>query len=207
MVNNGLGFGSGAISAGAARLFGSIMWGNRDHSSSGQSSLFVGTPPAVNYSCIQGWTGSLGGVGNTGANPRFVNLLGPDGIAGNEDDNARLLPGSPCIDAGINSWVSTLSTDIDGNPRFTDDLGTPDTGSGTAPLVDMGAYEFQGVTCYANCDNSTIPPILTANDFQCFLNTFAVGDGHANCDGSNTPPVLNANDFQCFLNAYAAGCS
>jgi hypothetical protein len=30
---------------------------------------------------------------------------------------------------------------------------------------------------------------------------------YANCDGSSVPPILNANDFACFLNKYAAGCS
>jgi hypothetical protein len=60
--------------------------------------------------------------------------------------------------------------------------------------------------CYANCDGSTVAPILNANDFQCFLNAFAAGSAYANCDGSVNPPVLNANDFQCFLNAFAAGC-
>jgi hypothetical protein len=61
--------------------------------------------------------------------------------------------------------------------------------------------------CYANCDSSTSPPILNANDFQCFLNKFAAQDPTANCDGSTAAPLLNANDFQCFLNAFAAGCS
>jgi hypothetical protein len=61
--------------------------------------------------------------------------------------------------------------------------------------------------CYGNCDCSTVAPILTANDFQCFLNKFAAGDAYANCDGSTVDPVLNANDFACFLNSYAAGCS
>ncbi len=60
--------------------------------------------------------------------------------------------------------------------------------------------------CYANCDNSTTAPVLTANDFQCFLNKFAAGDPSANCDGSTTSPLLTANDFQCFLNSFAAGC-
>jgi hypothetical protein len=62
------------------------------------------------------------------------------------------------------------------------------------------------VTCYANCDNSTSPPALNANDFQCFLNKYAAQDPTANCDNSTAPPVLNANDFQCFLNKFAAGC-
>ncbi len=61
--------------------------------------------------------------------------------------------------------------------------------------------------CYANCDGSDVNPLLTANDFQCFLNKFAGNDTYANCDGSTSNPVLTANDFQCFLNAYAAGCS
>jgi cytochrome c peroxidase len=62
------------------------------------------------------------------------------------------------------------------------------------------------LACYVNCDNSAAAPILNANDFQCFLGKFAIGDAYANCDGSTTPPVLNANDFQCFLNKYAVGC-
>jgi hypothetical protein len=62
------------------------------------------------------------------------------------------------------------------------------------------------VTCYANCDGSTGAPSLTANDFQCFLNKFAMGDPYANCDGSTGTPALTANDFQCFLNKFAAGC-
>ncbi|MBL9031750.1 MAG: hypothetical protein JNM80_08580 [Phycisphaerae bacterium] len=61
--------------------------------------------------------------------------------------------------------------------------------------------------CYANCDGSTIPPVLNVNDFTCFLNEFAAGNSYANCDGSTTPPVLNVNDFTCFLNAFAAGCT
>ena len=66
---------------------------------------------------------------------------------------------------------------------------------------------FPGVPdCYANCDNSTGTPRLTANDFQCFLNKYASGDPDANCDASTGPPLLTANDFQCFLNKFAAGC-
>jgi hypothetical protein len=62
-------------------------------------------------------------------------------------------------------------------------------------------------TCYANCDGSTLPPVLNILDFSCFLNRFAAGDLYANCDGSTTPPVLNVLDFACFINAFAAGCT
>jgi len=62
------------------------------------------------------------------------------------------------------------------------------------------------VPCYANCDGSTIPPILNVSDFICFQNKYAAADPTANCDGSTIPPVLNVSDFICFLQKYAAGC-
>ncbi len=72
-----------------------------------------------------------------------------------------------------------------------------------ALLIDMGATP----SCYANCDGSSGTPLLTANDFQCFINKFAGNDPYANCDGSTGTPALTANDFQCFINKYAGGCS
>lgn len=87
-------------------------------------------------------------------------------------------------------------------------------GLGTSPaMVDGVVYSVGaaglhaiGAVCYANCDGSSGSPLLTANDFQCFLNRYAAGDTYANCDGSTGSPRLTANDFQCFLNRYAAGC-
>ena len=35
--------------------------------------------------------------------------------------------------------------------------------------------------CYANCDSSTLTPILNVNDFICFGNKFAAGCGANNC--------------------------
>jgi hypothetical protein len=29
---------------------------------------------------------------------------------------------------------------------------------------------------------------------------------YANCDGSTVAPVLNVDDFTCFINSYAQGC-
>jgi predicted outer membrane repeat protein len=52
-------------------------------------------------------------------------------------------PGSPAIDAGVNSAVPTsILKDLAGNARFIDDPRTIDTGVGTPPLVDIGAFEF-----------------------------------------------------------------
>jgi hypothetical protein len=60
--------------------------------------------------------------------------------------------------------------------------------------------------CYANCDGSTTQPVLTINDFVCFINRFVANDPYANCDGSTAEPVLNVLDFLCFLRAFGEGC-
>jgi hypothetical protein len=113
----------------------SIIWGNTDGDpagtdESGQLHLDIGTI-SIAHSCVQGWTGLMGGVGNTGSDPLFVHASGADGIPGTTDDDLRLLPGSPVINIGDNTAVpAELETDLDGYPRIN---------NGT---VDFGAYEF-----------------------------------------------------------------
>lgn len=54
-----------------------------------------------------------------------------------------LSAGSPLIDAGNNTSVpGAITTDLAGNNRFIDDPDTTDTGVGTPPIVDKGAYEY-----------------------------------------------------------------
>ncbi|MBX3377703.1 MAG: immunoglobulin domain-containing protein [Phycisphaeraceae bacterium] len=141
-------------------------------------------------------------------------------------------PQSQTVAAGS---PASFTVQVSGNPTPTITWrknGTPIQGANqttyTIPSVtpgDAGTYDcyaetlcgdatsqpavltVSGQSCYANCDGSTGAPLLTANDFQCFLNKFAAGDTYANCDGSTGSPLLTANDFQCFLNKFAAGCS
>ena len=88
-------------------------------------------------------------------------------------------------------------------------IGAPAIGQDGTLIVAgtnaVTAYRTGG--CYANCDGSTVVPVLTINDFGCFLNRFAAGESYANCDGSTVVPVLTVNDFGCFLNQFAAGCN
>lgn len=66
------------------------------------------------------------------------------------DEVYRLAGGSPCIDAGDNAAIAGLPPyDLVGTARTLDDPATPDTGAGTAPIVDMGALEF-GLTLFAS---------------------------------------------------------
>ena len=120
--------------------------------------------PTVSSSDVQGgWLGV--GSNNIDADPLFVDADGPDDIIGTDDDDLRLLPGSPCIDAGDNTAVPVGTTiDLDGNPRFVDDPCTADTGipDGANPIVDMGAYEFQGRSCDLDGDGSVgVTDLLT----------------------------------------------
>ena len=67
--------------------------------------------------------------------PLFVDPAGGD---------LRLRRGSPAIDAGDNAAVPAgVTTDLAGRPRFVDVPSVVDTGSGTPPIIDMGAYEKQ----------------------------------------------------------------
>ena len=133
-----------------------VLWGNTDDGGSNQHAQISFTYSAspedlhMDYSCVQGWTGEYGGTGNFGEDPLFVD---PD------NDDVRLLPGSPCIDAGFNNILASDSydldddgftcerfpIDLDGNSRFADDPATNDTGCGLPVVVDMGAFEYAGV--------------------------------------------------------------
>jgi len=107
-----------------------LFWNNWDPHGTGESAQIDGGEPVVNASCIQGWTGILGGSGNLSDYPLFVDADGADNVPGNADDNLRLLAGSPCIDVGDNSALPpSVTVDLDGNPRVVDGV------------VDMGAYE------------------------------------------------------------------
>jgi hypothetical protein len=111
----------------------------------------VSSAPVVNHSIVQGGWAGAGGVGILDIDPMFVDSNGPDDVAGTEDDDLRLLPGSPAIDAGDNAAVQVgVLVDLDGNARFVDDVSTVDTGVGVAPIVDIGAYEFVLGDCDAD---------------------------------------------------------
>jgi hypothetical protein len=116
------------------------------------NSIMVGSGEATLWNCVLRdsfaiWgevsasycnvSGGWPGVGNIDADPLFVDP---------RSGNFRLSFGSPCIDAGDNTALPIRFADLDGNPRLVDDPDTPDTGNppGHKPIVDMGAYEYQG---------------------------------------------------------------
>ncbi len=141
--------GGGVHCYGGPTLVNCVLWNNTPEAMSGSCSA-----ADVTYTDIQGgWAG----VGNIDADPLFVDPDGPDDDPETwEDNDYRLAAGSPCIDAADNTAVPAdtldldgdgdvdepIPFDLDGNPRFVDDPDTDDTGVGTPPIVDMGAYEY-----------------------------------------------------------------
>ncbi|UCD85242.1 MAG: hypothetical protein JSU92_03350 [Deltaproteobacteria bacterium] len=101
-----------------------IMWGdNPDEIYNDFTSMAI-----VSYSDID-QDGYAGSNGNIREDPLFVS-----------GSDLHLQSGSPCIDAADGDAAPVY--DMEGNPRV-DDPGTPNTGIGTPPYTDMGAYEYQ----------------------------------------------------------------
>ncbi len=148
IIGNGVDFlyGSGGIYIGeyaSAQVLNTIIWGNggglHQTREQDQIKVYPGSFLEIDDSIVEGWSGVLGGDGNFGDDPMFADIGGPDDILGTGDDDARLLPGSPAIDAGFPS-VYLTPTDLDGHTRV------------LCGRVDIGAYEF-GIGDY-NCDQT-----------------------------------------------------
>lgn len=150
ILGNGLDLsqGGGAINLGtaaSAQVRNSILWGNgaghfqtREQDQIGVS---TGSNLDIDYTIVEGWTGVWGGVGNFDADPMFVDPDGADDVVGTEDDDLRLSPDSPAIDAGDPNFVAVADeTDLDGHARV------------LCGRVDIGAFEF-GIGDF-NCDRA-----------------------------------------------------
>ena len=126
------GFGGAMFSTGFATptVINSILWDNS------LTQIFDDLAiTTLLYSNIEGgWLGL--GSNNIDADPQFVDPVNGD---------YRLQSSSASIDAGHNWAIAAIAdTDLDGNSRFADDPATPDTGC-SGVVVDMGAFEFQGI--------------------------------------------------------------
>jgi predicted outer membrane repeat protein len=136
------------------QLHNSILWANSAQPGAFPQSaqLLPGdAAPEVMYTAIQGWTGSLGGVGNTGVDPQFRDPIGLDGMPFNGDEDLRLHPESPYVEAGSNELLPPDDLDLDEDGDLTEPLPLDlqdqtrvrDGDGDAAARVDLGAYEYQ----------------------------------------------------------------
>lgn len=170
-----------------------IAWGNAVNGSTANELAQIGTVEFdldYEHNVVQGFTGSLFGLASattSAVDPMLADPLGLDVTAGTPDDDARLTPGSPAIDAGDNGALDPgTTTDADGLPRFVDDPATPDTGVGPPPVVDIGAYELQ------------VSKPMCAGD----LTTTGSSDGDP--DFGTPDGVTNLTDLLYFVNFWNA---
>jgi len=169
-VSNGAAQG-GAVRAFCSPVFigNSILWENTATTGFGNEIRHDVSDIALEYNIVGRDPGDIYGtlasdVANIDMDPQFVDRLGPDEECGSGDESLRLTSGSPGIDVGRNAAVPEDSVDLDGDlntaeptpldlddlPRFIDDSATTDCTQqgaecGDAPIVDMGAYEYQAI--------------------------------------------------------------
>lgn len=128
----------------------SIFWENQDAGGMDETAQIFGSVITISNTCVQGWTGALGGSNNTAnCDPSFVNSAGRDQSPGTLDDNLRLGESSLNINAGNNAididafrggLQSLPAQDLAGYPRILDSV------------VDRGAYEF-----FVDCNGNGLP--------------------------------------------------
>jgi len=159
---------------GTTQVYNSILWNNQDSSGTGTitATVFItNSTITLTHSLVQGTGGSgswitdtkyVNGGGNLDTDPFFTTPISPTN-APTTTGNLRLLYGSPAIDVGDNQYI-TVATDLDGNPRIVNGI------------VDMGAYEYQGL-CFveANGDNQTDFISLDASAVQQAVDAAAPG--------------------------------
>jgi hypothetical protein len=150
---------------GSQEIHNSVFWGNTAVSDGPQ--IYMWEDATLTYSAVQGGQADIDvnngatltyGPGNIERYPSFLDPNGADDDVDTwEDNDFSLSLVSPCIDAADNAQIAADELDADGDgdtteevpldlggdPRRVDDPAVPDTGSGAAPVLDMGAYERQ----------------------------------------------------------------
>lgn len=205
----------GAWATGGANLEGRncIFWGNSDATGSNTLADHFGGAGGGTFVLLQN---SLAQGGNFSVHPLWIDANGADGLYGNNDDNYRLNITSPAIDRGDNNLLPLDLSDIDndgvtfefmpidlaGNNRRRDINSVPDTGNGTGPLTDLGAYEAVPPPCPGDFNGDGV---RNTADLTILLAQFGnVGPG--NSADLNDDNAVNTQDLTLFLAVFGDPC-
>lgn len=176
-----------------------ILWDNRNEDGEDQSAQirFARAPWEINYCCVEGWTGSLGGTGNFADDPLFAS--GPLGDCYLSQIVAGQAIQSPCVDAGSNNafdlGMDVYTTRID----IIADVGTVDIGHHYALGCPLGDLD-------GSCDVDMV-------DFAMFAALWQENDcseGNEWCNGADLFPnspdgTVDALDLTVFADNWLAG--
>jgi hypothetical protein len=132
----------------------------------------------------------------------FADPLGSDGQPGTIDDHLRLRFNSPGIDAGNTAEYLAFpiapAFDAAGASRRTDAPAT-DVGVGPAPVIDIGAFEYQ--LCPGDFNfNGTV----SVQDVFDFLSAFFLNDPRSDVDGQ---VGINVGDVLTFVQRWFRPCT
>lgn len=154
----------------------SVLWDNTQLSPGAERAQLGGAFHSVSHSIIMGLSDYFGNS-NSGADPQFVDPVGPDGTPGTGDEDLRPGSGSPAIDTGSYAGVYSDSGpfDILGRARFAG------FGGSIVRQIDRGAYEAQ------DCDGDG----LIDSD------SIALGDAE-DCNGDGIPDLCQAGSMSQF---------
>ena len=226
---NSAGFGGGMYNQSSLpEITNCIFWDNISDSNDTDEFIQIdGQIPIVTFSCIQDQVAGdanvpFGGPANNNIDTDPLFVRGPDdggdgwGIGNNDNfGDLRLLPGSPCIDAGNGTAVIQDITDFNGNgdtaepipwdlksnPRFSDDPDSVDSGVPVElgqPVIDIGAYEF------FELGDFDVDGVVNLKDFAIFSAAWQSSKNdnnwNPNCDISEPgDDVIDQMDFMEFV--------
>lgn len=160
--------------SGSSTVANCIFWGNTGSggATANNQVTAAGGTNTVSYSIVQG---GMTGTGNLATDPQFVNMAAGD---------LHLSLTSPGIDAASNAMIPAgITLDRDGNARRVDIATVPDTGSGTSPIVDCGAYEVQAPPPPPCPPDLTADGVVDGQDLTVLLSGWGTTSGDVNSDG------------------------
>ncbi|MEL6741858.1 MAG: GC-type dockerin domain-anchored protein, partial [Planctomycetota bacterium] len=206
-INGSNGFADGVITTGAAPSGFAARVHNNIFSFVG-----VGTRRAVlslDAGIIDITTNAFSGFSTLALGPNIgnltVNTRAPMFV---DPSNGDFTPvaGTFLVDGGDNAFVpAAITTDFLGNPRFADELSTPDTGSGDDFIVDYGAIEAEGDSA-ETCPADLAAPfgVLDVFDVLAYLALFDDADPAA--DLAAPIGTFDVFDVLAYLAQFDAGC-
>jgi hypothetical protein len=133
--------------------------------------------------------------------PHFIDPDGPDNNPATwADNNYRLSPRSPAVDAGLLD-TSLSIVDLDGNDRYVSGM------IGRPSMLDLGCYESQLTLCPTDIDADGG---ITIDDLLDFLVAFEAGLPLADLTSNGTTPFpdggVTVDDLLFFLAKFEQGC-